>query len=119
MVRTTEHPWNGRRPLARTGRLTRTLALFGLAGLVLVALAGCSAPSQGTGVSSAGSSTIPGMPGAHMAGPAAQVHISKSTFDAKPAPIVVTTPESAVRSYLDWTSYAYRIGDATVAQGTM
>jgi len=36
-----------------------------------------------------------------------------------PATLSLTTPESAVRSYLDWTDYAYRIGASDVATRTM
>ena len=32
---------------------------------------------------------------------------------------MLTTPESAVRSYLDWTSYAYRIGSLASRRPTM
>ena len=36
-----------------------------------------------------------------------------------PAPADVTTPESAVSAYLDWTSYAYALGNSEVASNTM
>ena len=54
-----------------------------------------------------------------MAGPAADVRVTQEAFDSKPQPPVPTTPESAVRSYLDWTSYAYRIGQSKVAAPAM
>jgi hypothetical protein len=38
---------------------------------------------------------------------------------SKPKALVLSTPESAVRSYLDWVSYAYRIGQSGVATPTM
>jgi hypothetical protein len=44
---------------------------------------------------------------------------SSSGFVPQPHPWVLTTPESAVRSYLDWTSFAYRIRKAAVARPTM
>jgi len=54
-----------------------------------------------------------------MAGPAQQVVISQQALAKKPKPWVLTTPESAIRSYLDWTSYAYRIAQSEVATPTM
>jgi hypothetical protein len=40
-------------------------------------------------------------------------------FDSRPKPWVLSTPQDAVRSYLDWTSYAYRIGMSSAASATM
>jgi hypothetical protein len=54
-----------------------------------------------------------------MAGPSQQVVISKAALANRPSPWVLTSPESAVRSYLDWTSYAYRIAESSVATPTM
>jgi hypothetical protein len=54
-----------------------------------------------------------------MAGPAADVHVTAEAFATKPKPWVLSTPQSAVRSYLDWTSYAYRIATSDVATPTM
>ena len=36
-----------------------------------------------------------------------------------PVPADLTRPESAVASYLDWTAYAYRLGESDVATRTM
>jgi hypothetical protein len=36
-----------------------------------------------------------------------------------PAPANLATPDAAVASYLDWTSYAYLIGNSDVASHTM
>ncbi len=85
--------------------------------MALLTVAGCSG-GQGTGPST-GSSDASKTVGAHMAGPAAEVHISQAAIAARPKPWVLTTPESAVRSYLDWTSYAYRIGQSSFATATM
>lgn len=54
-----------------------------------------------------------------MAGPAADVYVTREALESKPKPPVLTTPESAVRSYLDWVSYAYRIANSDVASPTM
>lgn len=36
-----------------------------------------------------------------------------------PAPWDLTTPESAVRSYLDWVSFSYRMADSEIPTATM
>lgn len=54
-----------------------------------------------------------------MAGPAVEVHISQAVLDATPPAPDLRTPEAAIRSNLAWTSYAYRIGQSTVATDTM
>ncbi|MBN2840010.1 MAG: hypothetical protein JXP37_03530 [Coriobacteriia bacterium] len=36
-----------------------------------------------------------------------------------PAPHDLTTPEAAVRSYLDWVSYAYRMANSDIPAATM
>lgn len=57
--------------------------------------------------------------GAAMGGPVVDINITQEALDSRPTPPDLTTPESAVRSYLDWTSYAYRIGQSQVALPTM
>jgi hypothetical protein len=37
----------------------------------------------------------------------------------RPSPWVLSSPASAVRSYLDWTSYAYRIASSGAASATL
>jgi len=54
-----------------------------------------------------------------MAGPAVDVKVTQQALDSKPKPWVLSTPESAVRSYLDWVSYAYRIAQSNQAVPTM
>lgn len=54
-----------------------------------------------------------------MAGPAQKVYVSRAALASKPQPWVLKTPEAAVKSYLDWTSYAYRIATSDVATPTM
>ena len=53
--------------------------------------------------------------GAQHGRPVVDVHVTPEAVASKPKPPVLTTPESAVRSYLDWVSYAYRIGVSDVA----
>jgi hypothetical protein len=51
-----------------------------------------------------------------MSGPTYPVHIAEAAIEARPKAWNLTTPASAVQSYLDWTTYAYRIGQSNVAQ---
>lgn len=80
----------------------------------LLAMSGCSG-----GPGTAGSPDSTPTVGARMAGPAVDVNISQAALDAVPKPWDLKTPESAVRSYLDWTSYAYRIAQSQFATSTM
>jgi hypothetical protein len=114
MVRTTELLRNARHPLARAARFVGPLALVCLTAAVLAALSGCSG---GTAAPSAGSSET--TKGAHMAGPVADVNISQAVINATPEAWNLKTPQSTVRSYLDWTSYAYSIAQSWVATPTM
>jgi hypothetical protein len=83
--------------------------------VVLLAVAGCTgAPGTDTGDGSA-TPTV----GANMAGPAVDVNVTPEAVASQPKRWVLTTPESAIRSYLDWTSFAYRIGQSFVATATM
>jgi len=54
-----------------------------------------------------------------MAGPPVDVHIAQSVVDASPRAWDLSTPVSAVKSYLAWVSYADRIGQSVVATPTM
>lgn len=117
MVRTTEGAWKRLRPLGLLRHASGTLLLvFALVGASLVTT-GCSksATPNGDGASSEATTTQSG----HMAGPAVEVHVPQSAVDDSPAPWNLKTPESAVRSYLDWVTYAYRIGQSGVATLTM
>jgi len=95
-------------------RSARTTALWCLliAGVVLT---GCSATGTGTG--DQGSVEVTGTAKGH--GLVIDVKITQAMRDNKPKPWVLDTPESAVRSYLDWMSYGYRVADASVATPTM
>jgi hypothetical protein len=48
-----------------------------------------------------------------------EINVTKEMLASKPTALDLTTPESAVRSYLAWTSYAYRIGISDDATPTM
>lgn len=96
----------------------RLLARLLACGVVVLAtsllLIGCS--SAGTGDSTA-SGEATGTAKGH--GVVVTVRITPEMKANKPGPPVLTTPESAVRSYLDWISYAYRTGDSEVAKPVM
>jgi hypothetical protein len=47
------------------------------------------------------------------------VHLSAQAIHSVPAHWVLSTPTSAVRSYLAWTSYAFRTATSAVATPTM
>jgi hypothetical protein len=81
----------------------------------LVTLLGCDSGAD----KGSGSAETSAAAGRNMAGPAQKVVISKQAVASKPQPWVLTSPESAVRSYLDWTSYAYRITESSAATPTM
>lgn len=114
-VSTTPHPRNERRPAAWTVRSTCTAALVCVIAAVPLALAGCSGGNGTNNGNAAVNATI----GASMAGPVVDVHITQAAVNARPKAWVLTSPESAVRSYLDWTTYAYRTGQSNVATATM
>jgi hypothetical protein len=97
-----------------TVRLAGAAALVCLAVAALLVVPGCSS-GPGTTTGSAESSRTP----AGMGGPAVDINVSQAVLDAKPKPADLKTPESAVRSYLDWTSYAYRIGLSGAANHVM
>lgn len=57
--------------------------------------------------------------GAGMGGPVVEVQVTEEALASEPETIDLSTPEAAVRSYLDWISYAYRIAQPRVALPTM
>lgn len=108
MVRTTRYP----RSIAR--RATN-LIICALVTLGLLATAGCSpATTQETKQEPTDTRKGYGMGGVEQ-----QIVIPRSVVENRPAPWDLGTPESAVRSYLDWVSYGYRIGESEVATPTM
>ena len=108
---------------ARAGRVlsARTVtaaAVACLAVAALLVLAGCGGGDGGKGASS-GSTETSAPVGRGMAGASQKVIISKQAVAEKPDPWVLSDPEAAVRSYLEWTSYAYRIAESSAATPTM
>ena len=86
--------------------------------MALIASTGCSGGTTGAN-SGPGSKEATSVPYRGMGGPPVDVNITPEVLASKPKAPVLSTPESAVRSYLDWTSYAYRIGSYAVATSTM
>ncbi len=104
--------------LPHTKRIAATAVLL-CAMLGVVSLTtGCSADKPADSKGGASAEATPAV-GANMAGPSQKVVISKQAVAAKPEKWDLSTPESAVRSYLDWTSYAYRITESSAATRTM
>jgi hypothetical protein len=85
---------------------------------MLAAASGCSKNSSSSTKGEASTEASAAV-GRNMAGAAQKVVISKQAVAAKPEPWDLSDPESAVRSYLDWTSYAYRITESSAATQTM
>lgn len=99
---------------ARTRALLAIVAGVALA-IVVLSLAGCSDerdPGQ------AEKPTTEQPKGFGMGGVDQSVAILESTLKDQPELWDLSTPESAVRSYLDWVSYAYRVTESDAASQT-
>lgn len=95
-----------------------TLVLAGICCVALIGASGCGASTaDDTKSPASGEATSPA--GQGMAGSVKKVVIPRATIDAKPTPPVLTSPESAVRSYVEWVSYAYRIAESVAATPVM
>lgn len=94
-----------------------SLVALCLAAVAAVALTGCSGAASGA--KSPAKSETTKQVGASMAGPVQKIVISKQAVASKPRPWDLSDPKSAVQSYLDWTSYAYRIAESSAATPTM
>ncbi|MCK8114948.1 hypothetical protein [Anaerosoma tenue] len=81
-----------------------------LLGLGLGVSTGCTSDEAGGEAEAAGEG---------MGGPAVEVQVTEEALASEPETIDLSTPEAAVRSYLDWSSYAYRIAQPRVALPTM
>lgn len=93
---------------------TRLVVCSVTVAIALSAVVGCS--SGGTDAAG-GTSEATGTAKGH--GVVVTVRVTPEMLATKPASLVLKTPELAVRSYLDWISYAYRIGDSDVAKPVM
>lgn len=94
--------------------VVRTLVGCGLVIVLALGVGGCA----GNGASTKGTAASEQRRGFGMGGVEQTIAIPASFVRYKPAPWDLSTPEKAVRSYLDWISYAYRIGESDVATAT-
>lgn len=93
-----------------------------LIGVIAVAAAlavvvGTRGTTEGTGDDASAETTPQVSYG--MAGPPQDVVVSRAALESTPAPWVLDSPESAVRSYLDWISYGYRTAQPAFSEPTM
>lgn len=111
MVSTTEDLRD--RPRSTTRAALPVIVLLGCVAIVAaLALTGCGG----------GTAANPGpTPGAQMSGAAGNgtVVVTRAALESTPEAWDLTSPKAAVRSYLAWTSYSYRIGDSDVSSPTM
>ena len=99
-------------------RVARSALLAGVAAAVAVAVAGCAKnqatnPNDG-GTKPSGSAESTATYKGH--GLVENIAVTEEMKNSKPAPPKLDNPTDAVRSYLDWVSYAYRMGDSTLAE---
>jgi hypothetical protein len=109
-------PLGDNTPSRRTMLIAAAVALIVIAVLVLM-LTQPSRKQPGTSTAP-GSAATSGTAGANMAGAVQDVVISQASVNAKPAPWDLSTPQKAITSYLDWTSYAYRTATSSAATAT-
>ena len=111
-VRTTVHTNGRRRPISGAIRASILVSLICVACLAMLALAGCGRtaapkPADQGGLGMAGSAA------------GATIKVTRAAIESTPPAPVLDTPQAAVKSYLAWSSYAYRIGLSDVASATM
>lgn len=90
--------------------------MIGIAVLVLAVVIGVMLVVDTPAEEPAGSSDGP--KGYGMGGVDQDVALLAESIENEPEPWDLSTPESAVRSYLDWVSYAYRTTESEVASLT-
>ena len=93
--------------------LIAVVAIVVLAGVIYFMTR--TGPDEDPGVAIETTETV----GASMAGAVVDVAVSEEALASQPESIDLSTPEAAVRAYLDWTSYAYRIAQSRVALPVM
>ena len=106
-----------RGPKTRASRAMRVVSASVLAAALVLALSGCGGSSTGTS-DGASEETTPSV-SYGMAGAPKDVMVSREAIESTPTAPVLDTPESAVRSYLDWISYGYRTAQPRFAEPTM
>lgn len=100
------------RTAVRSRRVGGALFCFVL-GISLLSAAGCSSSPEAEQPTAEEEKKGFGMGGIDQ-----PIAILAEDINSKPAPWDLGTPESAVRSYLDWVSYGYRVAESDVASLT-
>lgn len=100
-------------PMTTMAGRARAALLVVLAVIMSLALLGCSG-----GDDTATEDDAPQV-SYGMAGAPKDVIVSREAIESTPTAPVLDTPESAVRSYLDWISYGYRTAQPAFAEPTM
>lgn len=101
-----------------TSPAMRVLLMCGLALTMVFSLTGCGDSGTSGASGSASEETTPGS-SYGMAGAPKNVMVSRAAIESTPTAPVLDTPESAIRSYLDWISYGYRTAQPGFAEPTM
>lgn len=104
-------------PITLASRAMRMVSASVLAAALVLTLSGCGGSDAGTS-DGASEETTPSV-SYGMAGAPKDVMVSREAIESTPTAPVLDTPESAVRSYLDWISYGYRTAQPRFAQPTM
>lgn len=94
-----------------------SLVVCAVLALGLLGAAGCARP--GSSGSADSKKEADDRKGYGMGGVDQDIAVPREWIDNKPDPWDLRTPESAVRSYLDWVSYAYRTSLSEEASPTM
>ena len=118
MVSMTDSPDDRDRPTPASARW-RTILLVGAIAIVAAAAVyyGINDNADGDGDGSSTETTPQVSYG--MAGAPQDVVVSRAALESTPTPWVLESPESAVRSYLDWISYGYRTAQPAFSEPTM
>lgn len=97
--------------------LMRSICLGAL--LLALTLGGAGCSGAGAGDTGDGSNETTPSVSYGMAGAPKDVVVSREAIESTPTAPVLDTPESAVRSYLDWISYGYRTAQPGFSKPTM
>ena len=109
---------NDRGPKTHVSRAMRMFVVAVMAGVLVLSLVGCGGDATSGSPDGASQETTPGV-SYGMAGAPKDVMVSRVAIESTPTAPVLDTPESAVRSYLDWISYGYRTAQPRFAEPTM
>lgn len=117
MPRVTNHSEAPISFLRDRSHLMRSMCLGAL--LLALTLGGAGCSGAGAEDTSDGSKETTPSVSYGMAGAPKDVVVSREAIESTPTAPVLDTPESAVRSYLDWISYGYRTAQPGFSKPTM